>query len=412
MPPGSRGAYSGDSRTVERRARWVLDTIGARELGFGDDVPSAPRRGSRSSAASGREGDELAEAFFHLARVEERDGAAGRARPLSGRVVVSRPARPAARAAAGASWGSSRRAGAAPVRRRADARRGRAVEVDRDRRQGSGSASEARPHRRAGRAGAARAARRSPAPPSTRCAAPIRTGASTGSSRTNGAAGRRLDVLPARRPRARARRRRGRGVRAAAAAARRDAPDGGGRDRAARQLLGRRRRGAARATRRSASSSSAGPVQGQRYHYLRVDPHRNLGSLEARLRVRHVARVRRRGRLPGGIAHPFRPWDFERDAPHDLVEVPLAAMDVTLFAERYLNLSVDEAEPQLHARCSTGPRSTAAASRSSGTPSSTTRRSCPGWDVLYRRVIEDVRARGGACVQAGALAEEARAWLS
>ena len=24
---------------VERRARWVLDSIGAKEIGFGDDVP-------------------------------------------------------------------------------------------------------------------------------------------------------------------------------------------------------------------------------------------------------------------------------------------------------------------------------------------------------------------------------------
>ncbi len=25
--------------SVERRARWVLDTLGAHEVGFGDDVP-------------------------------------------------------------------------------------------------------------------------------------------------------------------------------------------------------------------------------------------------------------------------------------------------------------------------------------------------------------------------------------
>ncbi len=56
---------------IERRARWVLDTLGARDLGFGDDVPyveaawEAVRRGERPA------GDELAEAFFHLARLEE-----------------------------------------------------------------------------------------------------------------------------------------------------------------------------------------------------------------------------------------------------------------------------------------------------------------------------------------------------
>ena len=122
----------------------------------------------------------------------------------------------------------------------------------------------------------------------------------------------------------------------------------------------------------------SGPVQGQRYHYLRVDPHRNLGSLEAAgfaydssLGFGDAVGFR------AGIAHPFRPWDFERDAPHDLIEVPLAAMDVTLSAERYLNLSVEQAGSG-SARCSTGPRGTEAGSRSCGTPSGTTRRSCPG----------------------------------
>jgi len=56
---------------VERRARWVLDAIGATELGFGDDVPyratawEAVERGERPR------GDDVAEAFFHLARIEE-----------------------------------------------------------------------------------------------------------------------------------------------------------------------------------------------------------------------------------------------------------------------------------------------------------------------------------------------------
>ncbi len=40
-----------------------------------------------------------------------------------------------------------------------------------------------------------------------------------------------------------------------------------------------------------------------------------------------------------GIAQPFRPWDFAADRPLDLVEIPLAAMDVTLGEERYLGLS-------------------------------------------------------------------------
>ena len=61
--------------TVERRARWVLDTIGARDLGFGDDVPYGAEAWEQVDRGERPEGDDLAEAFFHLARVEERNGA-------------------------------------------------------------------------------------------------------------------------------------------------------------------------------------------------------------------------------------------------------------------------------------------------------------------------------------------------
>ena len=157
----------------------------------------------------------------------------------------------------------------------------------------------------------------------------------------------------------------------------------------------------------------SGPVQGQRYHYLRVDPHRNLGALEAAgfaydssLGFGDAVGFR------AGIAHPFRPWDFERDAPRGLVEVPLAAMDVTLSAERYLDLGVDEAEKRLDVAAGLGGASTGAALPSSGTRSSTTRPCCRAGTGSTVACMEGVRSRGGACLQAGALAEEARAWLS
>lgn len=34
-----------------------------------------------------------------------------------------------------------------------------------------------------------------------------------------------------------------------------------------------------------------------------------------------------------------------------------------------------------------------------------------GWDRLYLRLIDAVRAAGGVCLSAGELAEEARTWL-
>jgi peptidoglycan/xylan/chitin deacetylase (PgdA/CDA1 family) len=156
----------------------------------------------------------------------------------------------------------------------------------------------------------------------------------------------------------------------------------------------------------------SGPIDGQRYHFLRVNPHRNLAPLEAAgfaydssLGFGDAVGFR------AGIAHPFRPWDFERESPHDLIEVPLAAMDVTLSAERYLDLSVDQAGARLSALLDWAEEhggGFAILWHSEQYDSAL----LPGWDVLYRRLIEDVRARGGACLRAGVLAEEARAWLS
>ena len=82
-------------------------------------------------------------------------------------------------------------------------------------------------------------------------------------------------------------------------------------------------------------------LHGQRYHYLRVDPHANLAPL-VDLGFAYDSSLGFGG-APGfraGIAHPFRPWDVEQDRPLDLVEIPLAAMDVTLAEPRYLGLSV------------------------------------------------------------------------
>src|SRR3954462_14159348 len=76
--------------SVEQRARWVLDMVGAPRLGLGGDPPYrpggwAPRGGGGGAPLPYRpeawdavergelpEGDELAAGFFHLARVEER----------------------------------------------------------------------------------------------------------------------------------------------------------------------------------------------------------------------------------------------------------------------------------------------------------------------------------------------------
>ena len=153
-------------------------------------------------------------------------------------------------------------------------------------------------------------------------------------------------------------------------------------------------------------------VRGQRYHFLRLDPQRNLAHLE-QAGFAYDSSLGF-GDAPGfraGIAHPFRPWDPEREAPRELVEVPLAVMDVTLSAERYLNLSARQGEARLRALLDWAEANGggfAVLWHSEQYDSALH----PGWDRLYRRFIESVRARGGVCVQAGTLAEEAHEWLS
>jgi hypothetical protein len=152
--------------------------------------------------------------------------------------------------------------------------------------------------------------------------------------------------------------------------------------------------------------------RGARYHYLRVDPHLNLAPL-ADLGFDYDSSLGYGGAVGfrPGIAHPFRPWDVVRDRPLDLVEIPLAAMDVTLAEPRYLGLSVQEAERRLVAVLDR------AAEHGGGFSIlwHTDRFDPPtagGWDRLYARLIDAIHARGGVCVPANELAAEAGARLS
>jgi peptidoglycan/xylan/chitin deacetylase (PgdA/CDA1 family) len=149
----------------------------------------------------------------------------------------------------------------------------------------------------------------------------------------------------------------------------------------------------------------AGPLAGQRYHYLRVDPHANLGAVEqAGFRYDSSLGFPDALGFRAGIAQPFRPWGSR------LIEIPLAAMDATLAEPRYLGLPVAEAERRLTALLDW------AAEHGGGFAilwhndrfDPLTAR---GWDGLYARVLAGVGERGGICLTAGELAEEADAWL-
>lgn len=147
-----------------------------------------------------------------------------------------------------------------------------------------------------------------------------------------------------------------------------------------------------------------GPIVGHRYHYLRLDPHRNLVPL-AGLGFLYDTTLGFPDALGfrAGIAHPFRPWDFAHERPTDLVEVPLAAMDATLAEARYQGLSADAARPQLLALLDW------AAEHGGGFsilwhPDRFDAPSARGWDRLYFDVVAAVRERGGVCMSAGDLA--------
>ena len=389
---------------IERRARWVLDTLGARDASF-DYRPEAWEQVERGERPVG---DELAEAFFHLARVEERGGP----RDQHGRFPASAscldpldPPLERLRARLGIEpprWGGARFAVALTH------------DVDtpwRWTRIGvRGAAARLKSHALAGRGRAAlREARALSTVPVHRLR---RTDPNWSFERVVGIE-----------------RARGAGSTFFVMAGHRHAADGASPetyDRLRPRLVETLRAGGAEIGlhgsytaaedpallegEKEALEALAGPVAGQRYHYLRVDPHRNLEPLE-RLGFAYDSSLGFSDAIGfrAGIAHPFRPWDFSRDRPLDLIEIPLAVMDAT-FEERYLGLSARQAEPRVRRLLED------AAERGGGfavlwhtdrfDPASSQR-----WDRLYEQVIDAVHELGGTCMSAGELGKEAAASL-
>jgi hypothetical protein len=155
----------------------------------------------------------------------------------------------------------------------------------------------------------------------------------------------------------------------------------------------------------------AGPVEGARFHYLRVDPHRNLPWLEE-LGFRYDASLGYADALGfrAGIARPFRPWDLTRARPLDLIEIPTIAMDATLAEPHYLGLDTRAAEARLETlldRLAEYGGACAVIWHTERFDPATAR----GWDRVYFRLIDAVRDRGGVCVSAGELAAAARTRL-
>ena len=383
---------------VERRARWVLHTLGARGLVPGSDVPYRAEAWEQVERGERPHGDELAEAFFHLARVEERGGTRDAHGRFPARASCLDPLDPPLerlRRALGVeppSWGGARFAVAL------------SHDVDSVRRWTGVGVRGSLARLRRGRLRELPALARLPlhklrgTDPNWRFEWLVDEERARGASSTFfllAAHRHRLDgaapeVYERLRPRL---------VETLRA---RDAEIGLHGSYLAAGDVGILEAEAEALTR------LAGPPGGQRYHFLRVDPLTNLAPLE-RLGFRYDASLGFADALGfrGGIAHPFRPWDHANDRPLGLVEIPLAAMDATLGDERYLGLSARTAERRLLALLDM------AAEHGGGFALLWHPDRFEGaWGRLYFRVLDAVRERGGACCSCGELAAEAAARLS
>jgi hypothetical protein len=384
---------------VERRARWVLDSIGAAEVGFGDGVRYRADAWEAVERLECPVGDELAEAFFHLARLEERGGKRdehGRFRAVWSCLDPLDPPLERLRRKLGVKpprWDGARflvalthdvdsvwrwtRIGlrGAAARLKDDALAGRARAATRE----ATGLALAPLHRLRG------------TDPNWRFEQIVHE------TRRRGASGSTFFVL----------------------GGHSDPHDGAApetyerlRPRVIETLAAAGAEVGLHATYAAADDESlladeqarlvslGARVEGQRYHYLRVDPHRNLRPL-ARLGFRYDTSLGFPDAVGfrAGLARPFRPWDFEREQPLDLVEVPLAAMDVTLAEQRYLGLSAQAAWLRLQALLDWA-AANGAAFAILWHPDRFDPPTSGGWDRLFYRVIEAVRERGGACVSA------------
>jgi hypothetical protein len=159
------------------------------------------------------------------------------------------------------------------------------------------------------------------------------------------------------------------------------------------------------AAEREALDALAGaPVQGNRFHYLRLRWHQAMRELDALgldydSSLGYAERVGPRA----GLSFPFRPWDVTGARPLRLLQVPLVLMDATLAERRYLGLApadgrgvVDRLLDRLAA--------VGGAAAVLWHNDRFDRLYGRGWGDVYRALVDGVAARGGWAGPAGELA--------
>jgi hypothetical protein len=137
------------------------------------------------------------------------------------------------------------------------------------------------------------------------------------------------------------------------------------------------------------------PPRSARFHFLRHDPHHSPAELTALGFVldSSLGYADRPG-LRGGFSFPYRPYDLDVDAPHDLLELPLAVMDATLSDERYLGLDAEAG----YLRAVAVLEQVAEIGGTVAILWHNDRFAGPyarGWDRCYERLLDWVVARGG-----------------
>ena len=155
--------------------------------------------------------------------------------------------------------------------------------------------------------------------------------------------------------------------------------------------------------RRSVEGASRHPVRGGHQHFLRFDIRATWAAQErAGLRYDTTLGYNEEVGFRAGIAAPFRPWNPERRAAHDLIEVPLTVMDGALFRSLGLDGARATARTREHLE---RVEEVGGLAVLLWHPNAAAEEQFPGWWSSYCATLEWLAARGAWVTSAGEIAD-------